>query len=173
MQNKKLILGMVVLVLLVGAAAFVAGRMLNRGVGPLCLFELEGDGITILPAEELPKTEPEVSGVFVERQDNIIFVETDQPVGDEVSGSPVGIGGGRKLEVVVTTETLIYYDTTQPPDRRPEGNDPRVIQQTVKPGTLDDLHTSHSLVRVWGRKSGERIIAEVLLYLDLGMLDKP
>ena len=164
-------MGVVVVVL--GVAAFTAGRMLNRGIHPHGLLGPADDGISILPAEELPKTPPEVEGPLVERQDNIIFVETDQPVGDEVSGSPVGIGGGRKLEVVVTTETLIYYDTTQPPDRRPEGNDPRVIQQTVKPGTLDDLHTSNSLVMVWGRKSGERIIAEVLLYVDLVMIEKP
>jgi hypothetical protein len=172
-MNKKPYFIMGVVVVMLGVAAFTAGRMLNRGISPLGLLGPADDGISILPAQELPKTPPEVEGPIVERQDNIIFVETDQPVGDEVSGSPVGIGGGRKLEVVVTTETLIYYDTTQPPDRRPEGNDPRVIQQTVKPGTLDDLGTSHSLVMVWGRKSGERIIAEVLLYIDLVMIEKP
>ena len=165
MQNKKLFFGLAVLILLVGAAAFIAGRMLNRGVSPLGLFGLEGDGITILPAEELPKTEPEVSGVFIERQDNIIFVETDPPhAGSGVSGSPVGIGGGQKFEVVVTTETIIYHETTQIPAERPTGDDPRVLQETVVEGTLDDLINSQSLVKVWGRKNGERIIAEVLVY---------
>ena len=168
MQNKKLYFIVVLSALGVGAAAFMAGRMLNRGVGPLSLFGLEGDGITILPAEELPKTEPEVSGVFIERQDNIIFVETDPPhAGSEVSGSPVGIGGGQKFEVVVTTETIIYHETTQIPAERPTGDDPRVLQQTLVAGTLDDLINSQSLVRVWGRKSGDRIIAEVLMYLNL------
>ena len=165
MQNKKLFVGLAVLVLLVGAAAFIAGRMLNRGVSPLGLFGLEGDGITILPAEELPKTEPEVFGVFVERQDNIILLETDPPdVGSGVSGSPVGIGGGPQVGVVVTTETILYHDTTQIPAERPTGDDPRVLQETVVEGTLDDLINSQSLVKVWGRKNGERIIAEVLVY---------
>jgi hypothetical protein len=159
---------------LVGTAAFIAGRMLNSGVGPLGLFGVEGDGITILPAEELPKTEPAVFGVFVERQDNIIFVETDPPhAGNGVSGSPAGIGGGQKFEVVVTTETILYHETTQIPAERPTGDDPRVLQQTVEEGTLDDLSASHSLLRVWGRKSGDRIIAEVLLYIDLVMIEKP
>lgn len=167
MQTKKNYFILGIAILFVGAAAFIAGRMLNRGVGPLSLFGLEGDGITILPAEELPKTEPEVSGVFVERQDNIIFVEDDQPVGDSVSGSPVGIGGGQKFEVVVTTETILYHETTKIPAERPTGDDPRVLQQTVVAGTLDDLINSQSLVRVWGRKSGDRIIAEVLMYLNL------
>ena len=172
-MNKKLYFILGIVILIIGVAAFTAGRMLNLGVSPLALFGPAGDGISILPAEELPETPPEVEGLFVERQDNIIIVEDDQPVGDEVSGSPVGIGGGRKMEVVVTTETLIYHDTTQPPARRPSGNDPRVIQQTVEAGTLDDLNASHSLVMVWGRQSGDRIIAEVLLYLDLVMMEKP
>src|SRR5687768_3143799 len=172
-MNKKLytILGIVIFV--VATAAFVAGRMLNRGVDPLGLFGPEGDGISILPAEELPTTSPEVEGVFVERRDNTIIVEDDQPVGDSVSGSPVGIGGGPKLEVVITAETLVYHDTTQPPARRPTGDDPRVIQQTMEEGTLDNLIPSQSLVRVWGRKSGDRIIAEVMVYIDLVTFQKP
>src|SRR5688572_10446340 len=168
MQNKKIYFILGIAILVVGASAFIAGRMISRGVGPLGLFGIEGDGITILPSEELPKTEPEVSGIFVERQDNIIFVETDPPhAGSEVSGSPVGIGGGQKFEVVITTETIIYYETTKIPAERPTGDDPRVLQQTVVAGTLDDLINSQSLVRVWGRKSGDRIIAEVLIYLNL------
>ena len=174
-MNKKLYIILGIVILVVAGAAFLAGRMLNRGVSPLGLFGLagEGDGISILPAEELPKTQPEVEGLFVERQDNIILVETDQPGGDGVSGSPVGMGGGPKFEVVVTTETILYHDTTQPPSRRPSGDDPRVLQQTVEEGTLDDLNNSQSLVMVWGRKSGDRIIAEVLMYSNPVYLQKP
>jgi hypothetical protein len=175
MQNKKLIFIMGVLILLVGAAAFVAGRMLNRGVGTLGLFGLaaDGDGISIVPAEELPITPHAVEGLFVERQDNIILVETDQPGKGGVSGSPVGMGGGPQLEVVVTTETILYHDTTKPPSRRPSGNDPRVLHQTVEQGTLNDLQDSQSLVMVWGRKSGDRIIAEVLVYSNPANLQNP
>ncbi|MGZ9222625.1 MAG: hypothetical protein ACXW4Q_10995, partial [Anaerolineales bacterium] len=78
-----------------------------------------------------------------------------------------------KFEVVITAETLIYHDTTLPPARRPSGDDPRVLQQTVDEGTLDDLAISQSLVMVWGRKSGDRIIAEVMVYIDLGTSKKP
>jgi hypothetical protein len=101
------------------------------------------------------------------------MIEDDQPVGDSVTGSPVGMGGGPRLEVVVTAETLVYHDTTHPPARRPSGNDPREIQQTVEEGTLDDLVTSQSLIMAWGRKSGDRIIAEVLVYIDLVVIKKP
>jgi hypothetical protein len=172
-MNKKLYVILGVVIFVVATAAFVAGRSLNRRVGPLGLFGPMDDGITILRAEELPETSPEEYGLFVERQDNIISVETDRPGGDGVAGSPVGMGGGLKIEVVVTTETLIYHDTTQPPSRRPSGDDPRVLQQTVEEGTLDDLNISQSLVMVWGRKSGDRIIAEVLVYSNPGYLQKP
>src|SRR5919109_5233167 len=80
MQNKKMILFMSVRVLLVGAAAFVGGRMLNGQVNPLGFFGLGGRGdvmtvsIQMIPAEELPKTQPEVTGPFVERKDNTIVV---------------------------------------------------------------------------------------------------
>jgi hypothetical protein len=37
----------------------------------------------------------------------------------------------------------------------------------VEEGRLDDLDVSQSLVMVWGRKSGDRIIAEIMVYLDL------
>ncbi|HEU0297033.1 MAG TPA: hypothetical protein VFR47_30115 [Anaerolineales bacterium] len=172
-KNLYIILGIVIIV--ISIAAFMAGRMINGGVGPLNLFGGigEGDGISILPAKELPKTQAEVEGLFVERQDNIIIVETNPPGGDGVSGSPVGMGGGPKFEVVVTIETNIYHDTTQPPARRPSGNDPRVLQQTLEEGTLDDLNDSQSLVMVWGRKSGDRIIAEILVYSNPAYLQKP
>jgi hypothetical protein len=173
MQNKKLLLVIGVLILLAGSAAFIAGRMLNRGVGPLGLFAGEGDGISILRAEELPKTSPEEEGIFVGRQDNIILVESDQSGGGGVSDGPVGMGGGPQVEVVVTNETILYHDTTQPPSHRPSGDDPRVLQQTVEEGTLDDLSNSQSLVMVWGRKSGDRIIAEVLVYSNPTYLQKP
>lgn len=175
MQSKKLYFILGIAVLVVGAAAFIAGRLLNPGVGPLGLLGPAGggDGISILPAEELPKTPAEVEGLFVERQDNIIFIETSGPGGDGAAGSPVGMGGGPKEEVVVTSETLIYHDTTQPPSQRPTRENNPPIQQTVEKGTLDELAISQSLVMVWGRKSGDRIIAEVLVYSDLGMIEKP
>ena len=173
MQNRKQSIVLGVAIVVVGIAAFTAGRILNRGVNPLSLFGPAGDGISILPAEELPKMQPAVEGLFVGRQDNMIFVETNPPGGDGVSGAPVGLGGGRKFEVVVTTETILYRDTTQPPARRPSGDDPRELQQIVEEGTLDDLNDSQSLVMVWGRKSGDRIVAEVLLYIDLVTIEKP
>ena len=85
MQNKKLILIMFIVVVLVGAAAFVGGRMLNQGASPLGMIGLGGPmggkemvafSINVIPAEELPKTPHEVIGLFVERQDNTIVISS-------------------------------------------------------------------------------------------------
>lgn len=177
MQNKRFYFIAVFILLAVGAAAFLAGRLINSGVNPLSLFGPVDDGISILPAEELPTTPPEIEGLFVKRQDNIITVQgggpnAEDPNGVEV-GSPEHLSGGPQAEVVVTNQTMIYHDTIEPPARRPSGNDPRVLQQTVEQGKLDDLRDSQSLVMVWGRMSGDRIIAEVLLYSNPAYLQRP
>ena len=183
MQNKKTILIMGVLVLLVGAAAFVGGRMLNNNVNPLGLFGLGGGkggvmavSINMIPAEELPRTKPEVMGQFVERKDKIIVVQSislkaggggmvvaAKSGGEVVAGSQAE-NDGPKVEIVVTNETTIYRETTAfagPPSVK--SGETQTIQQTVEESTLDEL-TTQSMVTVWGRKNGDRIIAEVLVY---------
>jgi hypothetical protein len=184
MQNKKLFVVFGILVLAVGGAAFLAGRMLNGSVGPLGLLRLGGNGdmiaveVNVIPAEELPKTQPEITGRFVERKDNTIVI---QPVSLTAGGGGIvsaegggevtaGSDSGPKVEVVVTNETIIYLDTTHPAG--PPSGDEDTVQQTVEESTLDDL-TSQSMVRVWGRKSGDRIIADVLFYGNPVMFKRP
>jgi len=194
MQNKKLFIILGVVVVLVGAAAFVAGRLLNQGVGPMGLGLPLGKGgdmvsvsIQMEPASELPTTQPDVIGQFAERQDNTVIVSSmpmkaggggvvvsvnkddgDEDGGEEVAGSPMN-NDGPKVEVVVTSETVIYKDTTEPP--APSGGN-QTVQQTVAEGSLDDL-TSNSFVTVWGRKSGDRIIADVLFYSQPVVFKRP
>jgi hypothetical protein len=188
MQNKKLIFILSGLVLVVGAAAFVTGRMLNGQVNPLRFFGLGGKGdvmsisINVIPAEELPKAEPEVTGPFVERKDNTIVVASipmkaggggmvkSEGGGEFVAGSPVDLDSVPKVEVVVTSETMIYRETTE--FKEPSSNETQTIQQTVEESTLDELNCQ-SMVMVWGRKSGDRIIAEVLFYSNPVMFKRP
>jgi len=179
MQNKRMILVMGFLVLLVGAAAFLAGRMLNSQVSPLGLFGLRGKGdmmtvrVNVIPAEELPKTRAEVVGLFVERQDNTIVVSSIPMKGGDVgvaAGAPADMTGGPEVEIVITNETTIYRETTELSGLPPGEHES--IQQTVEESTLDDLN-SQSMVMVWGRKSGDRIIAEVLFYSNPVMINKP
>jgi len=188
MQSKKLIFIMGILVLLVGAAAFVGGRMLNNNVNPLGLFGLGGKGnvmmvsINVIPAEELPKTPPEIMGLFVERKDKTIFIQSfsldaggkgmvvAKGGGEAVAGSPVDTDSGPKVEVVITNETIIYRETTEL--GKPTSGETQTVQQTVEESTLDELN-SDSMITVWGRKSGDRIIAEVLFYSNPVMFKRP
>ena len=193
MQNKKMIVGLSILVLVVGAAAFIGGRMLNQKAGPLGLgMPLGGNGdvmsiaIQVTPAPELPTTQPEVIGSFVERKDKTIFIQSVSMEagkggivvqsssggdGEEVSGSPLD-NSGPKVEVVTNNETTIYLETTQPPSAPPTSGENVVLQQTVAEGSLDDL-TSQSFVTVWGRKSGDRIIAEIVFISNPVMFKRP
>ncbi len=173
--------GIVLLVLLLAGAAYVGGRLLN-GQG-LPGFSAGGPGMFLgggngkqqvrfsskdfLPAKELPQTPALAKGVFVRRQDNSIFVGTGNvrlTVQKDNSGNVQSSADhdGPTVEVVVTGQTTIYEDVTMqqfsgPP---PQG---QKIQQVVQPGSLDGLGDS-STITVWGRKTGDRIIADVLVY---------
>lgn len=190
MQNKKMILGLSILVVLVGAAAFIGGRMLNQKAGPLGFgMPLGGGGegmvsisIQITPAPELPTTRPEVLGLFVERNDNSIILSSvsmdaggkgvviANGGGEAVAGPPKD-NSGPKVEVIISNETTIYLETTQPPSA-PTAGETQVWQQTVAEGSLDDL-TSQSFVTVWGRKTGDRVIAEILFISNPVMFKIP
>jgi hypothetical protein len=191
MQNKKSFVILGILVVLVGAAAFIGGRMLNGKVGPLGLGMPMGDGgmvsisVQVTPAPELPTTKPETRGLFVERKDNSIFVSA---ISMDAGGKGVvlqtgGVGDGNgepsvsgpkpegpKKEVVITGETTIYLENTDFGEPKPGEN--QIIQQTVTEASLDDL-TSQSFVTVWGRKSGDRIIAEVLFISNPVIFKRP
>lgn len=181
------IIGGIVLVFLLSGAAFVGGRLLNgQGLpvlsgGPSIMMGPGGEQSVrigpgdIQPAEELPQTPADVRGIFDHRQDNSIFVGTGQVmvnVKKDRSGNveTASDHDGPTVEVVVTSQTTIYIDTTMqqfdgPP---PEG---QKIQQVVEPGTLDKIGQS-SMLTVWGRKTGDRVIADILVYSPPAFITK-
>jgi hypothetical protein len=121
----------------------------------------------IEPAKEVPQTPADVRGLFDHRQDNSIFIGTGK-VTVGIERDPSGKvetsaqHDGPVVEVVVTSQTKIYIDMTMrqfngPP---PEG---QKIQQVVEPGSADEIGQA-SLITVWGKKTGDRFIAEVLVY---------
>jgi hypothetical protein len=174
---KKRILtvgGVLVVVFLLAGAAFVSGQLLNRksttnGPGLFAGGEQIFEGI--LPAKELPQTPAEVFGFFDHRQDKSIFVVTGQiPKTVNEPVDPKTLANGPTVEIVVTSQTTIYRDATSkqfngPP---PSGRKP---QQVVEPGSLDEI-AEYSTITVWGRKTGDRIIADVLVYTPPEILTK-
>ncbi len=179
MNKKILVIPIAILVVgLLAGAAFVGGRLLNgQGLpglsgGPSIVTSGGKTSIRfgpgdIQPARELPQTPPDVKGVFDHRQDNSIFVGTGQ-VQVSVSKDPSGnlqtssSHSGPVVEVVVTTQTVIYHDTTMEQFNGPPPSGQK-IQQVVEPGSLAEIGTS-SLITVWGRQTGDRYIADVLVY---------
>lgn len=183
MQNKKLVIVIVLAFVVVAVSAFVGGRLLNGQPGSLGLFPTGGEGkvavrIQRTPAPELPTARADLTGLFVSRSDNTITLQSMSNMaikvikgGDgAVNVSPADGNDGPKVEVVVTGRTKIWHDTTQlsgPPSSGEVG-----VQQTVETGSLDDIH-AQTMLMVWGRKDGDRVIADVISYSEPVMFGKP
>jgi len=178
MQNKKLYMLLGAAVLLIGIAAFVAGRLLNGQVGIVQLGGPDGGRVSIslndiTPAPELPVTQADITGLFVERKDNTVVVQAvtfDMGVGGISGDAPMDENSGIRVEIVITGATAIYKDATEFPE--PVNGEIHNVQQAVADGTLDDLN-SDCFLTVWGRRSGDRIVADVLLYSNPKTVKKP
>ena len=153
MRKTKLYVSLGVAILLIGAAVFVAGRLINdESMGE----ERESH---VTPAPEIPTTAPEVSGLLVERKDNTVILRTvsfDAGAGWALGDAdePMDTISGPKVEVVITGETTVYRTNYEISESS--------VQQTVEETTLDDLN-SEMMITVWGRKNGDRIIADIFL----------
>ncbi len=173
-MNRKhvasLVLGITGLVVLLGGAAYVGGRLLNgREIPGLPSGEVPSASLDIQSAEELPQTPPDVGkGIFDHRQGNSIFVGTGQVQMSVKKDPQSGLvqtsstHSGPVVEVVVTTQTTIYHITAKEQFNgpTPEG---QTTQQVLEPGSLDEIGQSSSIT-VWGRKTGDRYIADVMVY---------
>ncbi len=181
MKKPILIIGgIVVLVVVLAGAAFVAGQLLNGQGLPLQVsaggmkLALSQGGkpgqqvqLNIQPAKELPQTPADTKGLFDHRQDSSIFVGTGNVrmlMQKDQSGNVTtsATHDGPTIEVVVTPQTVVYKDVTL---RQFNGQPPsgQKIQQVVEPGSLDEVGQNSTLT-AWGKKTGDRIIADVLVY---------
>lgn len=189
-NKEKIFLWVLAGVLILGTAAFVGGKLLNNkasGVGGILNF---GDDSTSISAQEMvpspliPKTDPLVYGTFSERKDNIVLVQTISL--DAANGGGVMVAAvasedvesgeivtdfvgedGPKIEVVVTKDSVIYNDVTE---FHYTSDEP--TQQELEPGSLDELSKA-SIISVWGRKVGDRIIADVIVIYNPSYVNVP
>ncbi len=180
MKKRALIVaGVAVLVVLLAAAAYVGGQLLSgqglpvQASGGGLQFKTSQGGKTaqqvkmdIQPAKELPQTAADVKGLFDHRQDNSFFVGTGNvkmTAMKDQSGKVTtsATHDGPVVEVVVTGQTTVYRDVTmeQFNGQPPQGK----IQQVVEQGNLDDIGQNSTLT-VWGKKSGDRLTADVLVF---------
>jgi hypothetical protein len=150
--------------------------MPDSAVGTVGLGGPYGGRVSISINDITPARNPatgDITGSFVERKDNTIVVRAfafDSGVGGIAGDSPLDENSGIKVEVVITGETMIYKDVTEFP--APVNGEIHNIQQAVEEGTLDDL-SAQSFISVWGRRSGDRITADVLFYSNPQSMKKP
>jgi hypothetical protein len=192
MKNIALIVGGLVLIAVVIAAAYIAGRMMmapaetaadSAGASGGRVMELvrdDGNGavgvrVSIEPASELPDEPAEISGIFVRREDDSIFVgtgdielsvEVDKNTGQR---SVATDHSGPVVEVVTTQETAIYKDITNieiEPSAQQSGE--QKIQQVVQPDSSLAEVDENTELQVWGERRGDRVVAELVVYRPVG-----
>jgi hypothetical protein len=153
-----------------GIAGGPGGNMIAVGGpgGEKQMFKLD-----IKPAKELPATRPDADGLFVERKDNSVFIGTGdvKVIAKAEPGKEPQFDSsfsGPKVEVVISGDTVVYKDTTKLDPEDPGAE----VQQTVELSTIDEI-TQQSSLQVWGRKAGDRIIADFLVFSTPFMMKAP
>jgi hypothetical protein len=153
--------GITALVLLLAGAFFVGGRLLGdegrAGNGTEFIISSSGEESKVLRvieeiqrADELPEAPAEMIGSFVRRENNSVFI---RQFGMEE--------GGPETEVVVIHDTPIYQDVTANQFTDGVADGPK--QQVLDRVALDGIGPG-GIIRVWGEKRGDRVIADLIMF---------
>jgi len=158
-MKKKLtiiILGVVGLALLAGAA-FMAPRLFNQNTktgGPAGGKGSAGDrsaSMTVVPADELPKTDYNLAGMVTRVKDNTIFI------------SPAFLDES-EVEVVVDQDTKIYLILGQYTIDQAADGSWTEVQDKLKIITVKDV-VENDILSIWSDKRGDRYIAQYIRVL--------
>jgi len=163
-----------VLAVLAVGAAYIGGRLfISRPAGAQnSVVELGAGSVMISSsvemeqADELPERSPEVFGIFDHFDDNTLYIQEMVVDGNGVASLSMDSEGnletnndsGVVKEILVTRDTLIYRDRSME-NFAPNSSEP--LKAKLEPATLEDIG-KNSVVTVWGRQEGERVIAEVI-----------
>lgn len=183
MKNKVgLGIGIVVLVLLLAGGAFTAVNLLtaksdSEAPGTMITQDVFDDGsgnpvsvTTIIePSPDLPQEDFAGVGIFLREVDNSYFIGTGNiSLNIEVINgdtSTVRDHSGPEVEVVVGRDTVVYKDVTEVDPTPTESGERRYVQEIVQIDKPDELSEGANIV-VWGDKTGDRIIADVIVISD-------
>jgi len=187
-------IGGMVLLLVLAAGVYTAVQLLTTseeetavpagGGRVIQSMQVQNDGAplsvrtTILPAPELPRTESAAFGIVKRHEDNTLIVgtgdielsvevEVDGATGQETT-SVVPSTNGPELEIVITRDTILYRDVTDlTADASTESGEREIVQQVRPVDSLAEM-SDNAEIEVWGERSGDRIVAEVLVFGPLG-----
>ena len=150
---------------LLAAAAYVAFSLLNPSLASQGGLALPGAATTaagkkggltyhVLPATEMPATNPDVVGQLAQRQDNSLMVRPDS----KGAAAPL-------VEVVITSQTRLYRNATgdfagTPP---PAG---ATVPMALAPYRLEQVAVGQHVI-AWGQQRGARLVAEVVMIEDV------
>lgn len=168
MKKKVVWISLTVVALL--AIAYVGGRYLTGEVNPLNMLQFASGNAVMTSIEmegskDLPQEKALVVGTYTGRADNIIHVK--EIAVNMVGG--VGYSDGNDAnavthDVLVTRETKVFQDIT---DYSIAGQG--VIQQVVESADLEAMGDD-AFMQVWGRKSGDRVIADVVCFSNITVM---
>lgn len=190
MKRSILWIGLVVMVfLLLAGGAYTAVQLLAQpqpasvvsGGGRVIQSVQRGsDGAavsvrtTILPAAELPDEQAAASGIVLGREDDALTVGTgdiELAVEVQVDGSSgqerqsvVPSTNGPQLEVLLTRDTQFFRDVTDIAAQQPDDSGEVTVVQEVQPVVDSGEIQPQMEVQVWGRRRGERIVADVVVF---------
>lgn len=169
MKKKIVWISLAVVALL--AIAYVAGRYLTGEVNPFSMLQSAGGDMMVTTiqmegSKDLPQVKSIVAGTYTGRSDNIIRVKESEV---SVFNGVASVGGDDANavthDVLVTKDTTIFKDVT---DYSTVGQG--VTQQVVEPSDLEEMHED-AFVQVWGRKSGDRVIADTISFSNPSMIN--
>jgi hypothetical protein len=129
------------------------------------------------PAKELPTTPADLNGFVVRVDGQSIFVGQRFGRGNFRPGttpdpSQPASTPEPDVEVVVTSDTVIYQDTTPRPDFQNGASPSGSIQQQVTLSALSEV-LANSRVTVWGDRSGNQITAKVIVFTQFALRQQP
>lgn len=193
MKRSFVMISVILVVLLLAAGTYTAAQLLaeskpemekaaSGGGGGRVMqsVQIGNDGVpvsvrtTILPAAELPDEKAIASGIVLSRQDDILTVGTGaieltvdvdfDPITGQEKISVVPSTNGPELEVVLTRDTLFYRDVTDIAGQAPEESGEVTILQEIRPVTDSGQIEEKMEVQMWGERSGDRIVANVVVF---------
>jgi len=147
------------LVVLIGGA-LASSVLATSGRGGLFDREPgERPSFQIVPAAELPTTQPNVRGVVTQRAAGTIAIAERGGFGPNEAQST----NAPQIEVAVANDTLFYHDITRV--NLNEGAPSGAIQQKLEAGSLDGINPN-SRITVWGDPNGQQLAAKIVVYSD-------
>jgi len=127
-------------------AGFSAGRPPGAATGD----KQQAVTYNMIPATEMPATNPDLVGRLERKQDNSLMVRPDS------KGAPAPL-----VEVVVTGQTRLYRNATGDFVGTPPASG-SAVQMVLAPYSLERVAVGDSVV-AWGQQRGGRLVAEVIM----------